>query len=243
MNYELFFSYLYKKKYKKMEAHEIDATGMTFEKVWFTLQAISNENREETKNLKEMIRLMNLETDKKMQETSKKMQETSKKMQETDKYIQETARIVREMSIKIEGISDSNGDMAEFSISSALQNNLRVGDSEYDYMDTNLKRKHKKSGIEAEYDIILYNTNKVLIIEVKYNFKEKYLSQFYKNLKNFKLLFPEHKNCELYGAVAGLSFEKSTLEEAKKYGFYILTQDNKNLKLLNELDFEPQIIK
>ncbi len=230
-----------------MEAHEIDATGMTFEKVWFTLQAISNENREanekmreanermreaseksreatekETKDLKEMIRLMNLETDKKMQETS---------------------RIVREMSLKLEGISDSNGDMAEFSITSALQNNLRVGDSEYDYMDTNLKRKHKKSGIEAEYDIILYNTSKVLIIEVKYNFKEKYLSRFYKNLKNFKLLFPEYKNRELYGAVAGLSFEESALEEAKKYGFYILTQDNKNLKLLNELGFEPNTIK
>jgi len=62
-------------------------------------------------------------------------------------------------------------------------------------------------------------------------------------LKKFRTLFPEYKDYKLYGGVAALAFEKGVIEEAKQFGFFILTQNNENIKLANESGFEPNEIK
>ncbi len=117
-----------------------------------------------------------------------------------------------------------------------------VGELKFEYIDMNIKR--KRNNTEAEYDIILYNHYKVLVIEVKYNFRKDQLRTFYeKRLKKFRTLFPEYKDYKLYGGVAALAFEKGVIEEAKQFGFFILTQNNENIKLANESGFEPNEIR
>jgi len=163
------------------------------------------------------------------------LRETDKKFQDTDKKFQE---VLQELG----GIGKSNGAIAEDFFYTALKQSMKVGKLDFNYIDMNIRR--KRNNTEAEYDIILYNHYKVLVIEVKYNFRKDQLRTFYDGrLKKFKTLFPEYKDYKLYGGIAALAYEKEVIDEAKRFGFFILTQNNENIKLANESDFNPSEIK
>jgi len=179
------------------------------------------------------------ETDKKFKETDKIL---SEKFNETDKQFKDTDKKFKEIFGELGGIGKSNGEIAEDFFATALEQNLQVANLKFDYIDFNLRRKRKNT--EAEYDIILYNRYKVLIIEVKYNFKMHHLRTFYEErMKKFRKLFPEYSKYKVFGAVAGLSFDKNVIQEAKNYGFYVLKQNNDKIKIANKKDFVPRNCK
>jgi len=205
--------------------------NLTFESVWAMFQDVAQRFKE---------------TDKKFQDTDKKFQDTDRKFKETERVLSEkfleTDKKFQEIHNELGGIGKSNGEIAEEFFFTALDNALQVGKLKFDYIDRKLHRKRNNS--EAEYDIILYNNYKVLVVEIKYNFRIDHLHGFYtKQLKRFRTLFPEYSAYKLYGAVAGLVFEAGAIEEAEKYGFYILSQNNDRMKLLNPDDFSPNEIK
>ncbi len=182
------------------------------------------------------------EVDRQFLEIKKMFQETDRKFQETDRKFQDTDRKFQEIHKELGGIGKSNGAIAEDFFAAALEKSMQVGKLKFDFIDFNQRR--KRNNTEAEYDIILYNSYKVLIVEVKYIFRLEQLRPFYeKRLKRFRTLFPEHKEYKLYGAIAAFSFEDEVIEEALKYGFYILSPDNENIKIVNQSNFEVGEIK
>jgi len=199
-------------------------SDLSFEKVWLGFQEV-----------KEMLKQT-------FQEIAVQSKETDKKFQATDKQFQETKELVQNLSKELGGIGKSNGEIAEDFFYTALEHSMSVGKLNFDYIDRNMHR--KRNNTEGEYDIVLYNQYKVLIVEVKYNFRMVYLRDFYKEkLKVFKTLYPEYKEFKVFGAIAGMTFEKGVKSEAEKFGFYILTQNNDKLKIANKKDFEPNAIK
>jgi len=223
--------------------------NLTFESVWAMFQDVAQRFKETDKKFQDTDKLLTekfQDTDKKFQDTDRKFKETervlSEKFLETDKQFKETDKKFQEIHNELGGIGKSNGEIAEEFFFTALDNALQVGKLKFDYIDRKLHRKRNNS--EAEYDIILYNNYKVLVVEIKYNFRIDHLHGFYtKQLKRFRTLFPEYSAYKLYGAVAGLVFEAGAIEEAEKYGFYILSQNNDRMKLLNPDDFSPNEIK
>jgi hypothetical protein len=182
------------------------------------------------------------DTDKKFQDTDKKFQDTDKKFRVTDKKFQETDRMIKELTTNMSGISNSNGAMAEEFFFSALENTMQLGKLRFDYIDRNLRR--KRNNTEAQYDMIMYNAYKVVIVEVKYNFTEKQLREFYeKRLKKFRILFPEYKEYKIYGCIAALVIDEKVKQEAENYGFIVITQNNQDIKILNDKDYQPNEIK
>jgi len=191
--------------------------------------------------LKELFK----ETDKKFQETREMIRELSKSSaeasKETDKKFQETDRMIKEISAELGGIGRSNGQIAEDFFYTALTNTMQISNLKFDFIDRNTIR--RRNNTAAEYDIIMYNDYKVLIVEVKHNFRYNYLRDFYNKIKKFRILYPDYKNYKIYAAIAAMTFENQALNEAKEYGFYILTQNNQNIQILNPTDFEPTEFK
>jgi len=199
------------------------------------------ELKELFKETREMIRELskaNAELSKANAELSKSSAEASK---ETDKKFQETDRMIKEISAELGGIGRSNGQIAEDFFYTALANTMQINNLKFDFIDRNTIR--KRNNTAAEYDIIMYNDYKVLIVEVKHNFKYNYLRDFYNRIKKFRILYHEYKNYKIYAAIAAMTFENDALKEAKEYGFYILTQNNQNIQILNPTDFEPTEFK
>ncbi len=176
------------------------------------------------------------------QDVAQRFKDTDKKFEDTKKMFQDTDKRFKEIHDELGGIGKSNGEIAEDFFYKGLEANMKVADLHFDYIDRNLHR--KRNNTEAEYDIILYNNYKVLVVEIKYNFRMKQLRDFYTDkLKRFRSLFPEYSKYKLYGAVAALTFDKNVVKEAQEYGFYVLSQNNDKIKLLNQQNFEPNDVK
>ncbi|MEA3444735.1 MAG: hypothetical protein U9R19_08420 [Bacteroidota bacterium] len=183
----------------------------------------------------DLLKLQAIEFDKRQKEADERQKEAIERQKSFDKGMDELRK-------EVGGIGKSNGAIAEDFFYSGLSHSMKLANLQFDYVDRNLNR--KRNNLQAEYDIVLYNNYKVAIVEVKYNFKISQLRTFYKDkIKNFKILFPQYKDFIIFGVVAGLSFEKGFFEEAQSFGFYILTQDNDRIQLLNTKDFIPKQIK
>jgi len=194
----------------------------------------------------EKVYLLFQETGYKFQETERFIKEQAaaadKRFQEAERLFQQNEKRWQEIREELGGIGKSNGEIAEDFFYSALEKSLEIGKLKFDYIDRNLRR--KRNNTEAEFDIILYNSYKVVVVEIKYNFKLPYLRSFYKDkLKRFRTLFPEYSEYKLYGAIASMTFDKEVISEAQNYGFYILSQNNDNVKIINPIDFEPNEVK
>ena len=200
------------------------------------------------------------ETEKRFQETEKRFQETDRKFQETDREFQETKnflrekflktdikfeqtnqkferteKLVRELSRQLGGIANSNGDFAEEFFFHGFSATKQVAGIKYDYIEANKNR--EIGNFKGEYDIVLVNENKILIIEVKYKLKKDHITEFYnKKMPKFKKLFPEYEKFTVYGAMAAFSFEKGTEQAAENKGFLLFTQFGENIKKLSPDD-------
>lgn len=189
----------------------------------------------------EELREMFAETDKKFVETDRKLVESKldldSKFAKTDRKFAETREFIKELGKQIGGIGNSNGDFAEEFFSNGFENNMTVNGVKYDYLDQNKKR--KVGNEKGEYDIVLINSDKILVLEVKYKLKNEQVENFYaKQLPKFKKLFPEYKNYTVHGGLAALSFDKNAQETAEKYGMYVFTQSGDSIKNISPENLE-----
>jgi len=209
---------------------------LTFEQVYLMFKETDMKFRETDMKFQEtdrQIKENNLQTDRKFQETAMRFQETEKQFKETD-------RRLKDLGIHIGGIANSNGLVAEEYFYNVLSNTMKVGNLEFDYIDYNIKRKRKNT--VAQYDILLYNATKVLIVEVKYNFTIDQLREFHEiRLSKYRILFPDNNNQKIYAAIAGMTISDETIAEAEKWGFFILTPLADAFTILNSPGFVPKV--
>jgi len=186
---------------------------------------------------REELRYKSLETDKKFQETREELRikslETEKMFRETEKMFQETSKEtskeLKTLKDMIYGIGYNNGDVAEDFFYNGFSATMQVGEVHYDFIDRN--RERRKNRLESEYDIILINADKLLVVEVKNKLHPNDVIKFAeKKLTSFKELFPEYKSYTIYGAVATLALPDDSYKLAIKYGLQIFTQSGESIK-------------
>jgi len=130
------------------------------------------------------------------------------------------------------GLTIDKNDEARSLFFNSFTKHMSFGKFNFDYIDKNYDRTHK--GLRDVFDIILTNSRFMVIVEVKNKLNKNDVKTVLKKIKNFRILFPQHKDSTIYGAVAGLSMTIATIAEAKKHGFYVFTHDGANLKILND---------
>jgi len=177
------------------------------------------------------------------QETDRKFQETKELMdhrfQETERIIQKTSQDLDKLAKLYGGVSDNSKDVAEEFFLRGLKNRRELFGIEYESVDAMARH---KGNLQGQYDIVLYNGNKIIVIEVKYKLHPNDVDDFYnRKLPKFKLLFPELKDKQIIGGVAALSVPEASIEKALAYGFLVLTQAGNDLSVVNQLNFEPKI--
>ncbi|MBI4646998.1 MAG: hypothetical protein HY738_10515 [Bacteroidia bacterium] len=163
-------------------------------------------------------------------------QETDKKFQETREQMKETDRKLNKLGELYGNIGHNNADVTESFFYNGLKKKKKIGGFEYKYIDRNIQR--RKNRIEKEYDIVLYNDNKLLVIEVKYKFHPDDVENFITNkLSFFKILYDNYKEHDIYGCIASFDIPEATKEIALKYGLLILQPSGDNIDVANNIDF------
>jgi len=185
--------------------------GLSFEKVWLMFQ----------------------ETDKEFRKTKQLMDENARRSKEMDKKLD---RKLDKLAKMYGGVSENNGAVAEEFFKRGLEKRSSLFGIEYNQVGT-LQKKTKK--LQGQYDIVLYNGDAMVIIEVKYKLHPSDVEDFYhRKLPNFRPLYPEYSDKSLIAAVAGLSIPDDSIELAQKLGFLVLTQSGENITVVNPEGFK-----
>ena len=103
--------------------------------------------------------------------------------------------------------------------------------------------KHHK---RYEYDIVAWNDNTktVLVVEVKFKFREQYVETFIEgSLAEFKDIFPYFKDYTLYGAVASLKVEDNSYRLAQNKGLFAIQGSSAKAKMYSEKGVESFVPK
>ena len=219
----------------------------SFQDIHAILDRMARDSAESKKEFEERQKKSAKDFDERQKKSAKDYEERQKNYEEqqkkSEKETAELKKIVREVSRSIGGLGNNIGDVTEEYFYSSISTTLNVNGIQYDIAEKNFA--HKSITKQGEYNIVLINSTRILVVEVKHKLQQKHIEKFAnKQLPLFKELFPEYKDYAIYGAVAGMSVSPESIESANKLGLYVFTQsqDSDNMIILNPENFEPKEI-
>jgi hypothetical protein len=178
------------------------------------------------------------EADRRAAEAAARSAELDRKFEEMHHGFKETKQLFNKLGIKadkintkVEGISKSNGLFAEEYFFNSLGKKMEFAGIHFNDISTGgdiFERKVKMpdgSIINDQFDIVMRNGSSVAIIEIKYKAESSYVKTLATNkVTNFRILFPEYENFDIYLGLGSLSFSKSVINKAREYGVVLLKQ-------------------
>jgi len=165
-----------------------------------------------------------LKTDEQLNKTDKELDKLRETQLKTDKQLKEAderlSKKLDRIASMVGSISNNQGDITEEYFINSLEEYLRVGTIDFDYLIPNFiaKKGHNKL---VEYDILLVNSKSVAIVEVKYKAHLKDLEKLPKKIEQLKNL-PQYKNYKVYAGIATFYATNELITKAKEEGFFIL---------------------
>ena len=195
------------------------------------------EIREEFKDIAQRFK----ETSLIIKETGEQLKKTEKTIEQNSidskRSMEELKTFSKNLSINIDGISRTQGEITEDYFFNILNQNKSVAGLEFDNIERNLYQ-YARHNLKGEYDIIMFNGNSVLIVEIKNKIRNKDINNLKnKQIANFRELFPNYKDFKIYGAVAGFTIKDELVKKANDEGFFVLqkkgdmmVEKHKNIK-------------
>jgi len=197
-----------------------------FESTWVDLQEIKRIMAERTaetdRQLKETDRMAK-ENWLQMKETDRQMKETDRQMKETDRQMKETDRRMKVLQKTVGEWSNNHGSFAEEYFFNSFENGKQNFFGEkFDEISKNLKP--KKKDLADEYDIVLFNSDAVAIIEVKFKAHKNDLLRVLNKAKTFRILCSDYKDYRIYLGLASLNFYPELEQECIEHGVAVIKQ-------------------
>ena len=152
--------------------------------------------------------------------TDAQMAKTDAQMAKTDAQMAKTDKKLASMLEMLDGISTSQGLVAEEFFFNTLADSLIVGGVKYDGITSHIRR--KINGQWVEVDLMLDNGSSLAIIEVKYRARTKNIVQLHNTIRTYRQAFPQYKDFKIYGGIASFNIDNSVADEAHENGFFIL---------------------
>jgi len=217
----------------------------TPESVWALLQETAQQQKETDRILKKRF----AEAERRMKETdrmlTKKFAETAQQQKETERAMKqgfaETRELMRENEKKAEkdhanyerrmknmektmgSWTNSHGSFAEeYFFNSFEEGEQTFFGEKFDEIDRNLK--WKRDGLKDEYDIVMFNSTSVAIVEVKYKAHKNDIPTVLKKAETFRILYPHYKDLKIYLALASMSFYEELEQECILQGIAVIKQ-------------------
>jgi len=213
----------------------------TPEKVWEFLLKVGEEIRE----LRESIRELRegdrelRERDRELRERNRELQEYLRKMEEERRRESlETERKIRELSNLF---TTQWGKLVEALVEPGAVNLFRQRGIKVRRSARRIEVEDEEGRKIAEYDIFLENDREVVIIEVKTTVKKEEVDELLKKLDEFKKLNPKYEKYQVYGAIAGITFDEGVDRYAYKKGLFVLKSEGGLIRIVNDPGFSPRI--
>jgi len=174
------------------------------------------------------------ETDRLFKETDRKLQkEKAERDRQWERYNAAYEKRMKRMDEEMGKWANNQGCFAE----EYFYNSFDYGEQNFfgehfDTIEKNIKPKTKK--LEDEYDIVLFNSSSVAIIEVKYKAHKNDVAHVLKKAETFKILCPDYKDFKIYLGLASMAFYPELEQECIEQGVAIIKQVGDTVVICDE---------
>lgn len=155
-----------------------------------------------------------------------------------DRQFQETDRTVQAVSTQIGRLGGRWGEFVEGLVAPACNTLFAQRGIPVHKTSRNIKAK-LPGGRHMEIDVLVVNTDAVVLVEVKSTLTVEDVREFITRLAEFKTFFPEYADKRIIGAVAGIVIEENVDRFAMKKGLFVMVQSGELVQIANDETFIP----
>jgi hypothetical protein len=188
----------------------------TFESVWAALQEFHEKMNELRKSQKEADRII--------KEVGEKQKEYAESLKETERLMKEDSqRLKEENDIRIGALTNLFGDLTEGMVALKICDKFNEFGFNFIRANPNPRFNDKINDISLEVNIMLENSDKAMLIEVKTKLTKERIYKHILRLKKMRKYADLHGDKRIFlGAVAGIVVTDEIRNYALSKGFYFI---------------------
>jgi len=172
----------------------------------------------------------NAEADRRNAEAERRSAEADRTMEELKKQVQATTEAVNNLTTPLCLFTE---EMLEPAVVQLFQ------ERGIDVTQTMSRLKSKRPGAAMEIDILAVNGSELVAVECKSRLSKDDVDDFLDRLQRFKLAFPQFRDFQVYGAVAGIEIDQGIDSYAYRRGLFVIKQSGETVKIINDVQFQP----
>jgi hypothetical protein len=172
----------------------------------------------------------NAEADRRSAEAERRRAEADRTMEELKKQVQATTEAVNNLTTRWGRFVE---EMVEPAVVQLFQ------ERGIDVTQTMSRLKSKRPGAAMEIDILAVNGSELVAVECKSRLSKDDVDDFLDRLQRFKLAFPQFRDFQVYGAVAGIEIDQGIDSYAYRRGLFVIKQSGETVKIINDVQFQP----
>lgn len=209
------------------------------DKVWATLDRLSQRMDEDRARADEKRRRAAEERQRAEAERRKKADEEWKELRAYQREISEQMKETDRRLKKAEELFTTQwGKLMESLVEGDLAPLLQGRG--IDIEGTAERSNKRRNGEHMEIDIVAVNGAEVVAVEVKTTLRPNHVKHFVGKLSRFFEWFPEYGGRRLYGAMAYLRSESESAVHAERQGLFVIRATGSSASIVNAPDFEPR---
>jgi hypothetical protein len=170
----------------------------------------------------------NAEADRRSAEADRRRAEADRTMEELKKLVRATTEAVNNLTTPLCLFIE---EMVEPAVVQLFQGRG------IDVTQTMSRLKSKRPGAAMEIDILAVNGSELVAVECKSRLSKDDVDDFLDRLQRFKLAFPQFRDFQVYGAVAGIEIDQGIDSYAYRRGLFVIKQSGETVKIINDAQF------
>ncbi|WP_462322652.1 DUF3782 domain-containing protein, partial [Halochromatium sp.] len=170
------------------------------------------------------------ETDRKFNEAN---QQLTQRFEETDRKIQQLSELIGRQGNRL-------GNFVQEMVRPAVVRLLRARGLPVHQVAPNLSAYDDNGQVIAEVDLLALNAQVAVAVECKSHLSVDDVNEHLQRLAQFKQCFPQYRDYQLLGAVAGMVVPDQVGRYAYRKGLFVLAQSGQAIEIRNDAGFQPK---
>ncbi|NCR28078.1 MAG: DUF3782 domain-containing protein [Microcystis aeruginosa LE13-04] len=179
----------------------------------------------------------NAEAEQRNAEADRRSAEAERRRAEADRTMEELKKLVRATTEAVNNLTTPLCLFIEEMVEPAVVQLFQ--ERGIDVTQTMSRLKSKRPGAAMEIDILAVNGSELVAVECKSRLSKDDVDDFLDRLQRFKLAFPQFRDFQVYGAVAGIESDHGIDSYAYRRGLFVIKQSGETVKIINDVQFQP----
>jgi hypothetical protein len=170
-------------------------------------------------------------------EAERRNAEADLRRKEAERTMEELKKQVRETTKAVNNLTTRWGRFVEEMVEPAVVRLFQ--ERGINVTQTMSRLKSQRPGAAMEIDIVAVNGSELVAVECKSRLSKDDVNDFLIRLQRFKVAFPQFREFQVYGAVAGIEIDQGIDAYAYRQGLFVIKESGETVRIVNDAQFQP----